>query len=46
MVRRINPGFSVVNTTGIKVAYRMRLTNRDEITEGKTKQLYEEQHEM
>jgi hypothetical protein len=45
-VRRITPGFSVVNITGMKVAYRMRLTKRDEITEGRTNLLYDELHEI
>jgi len=40
MVRKITPGLSVVNSTSINVAYRIRLTKRDEITEAMTKLPY------
>jgi hypothetical protein len=30
---KITPGLSVVNSTGINVAYRIRLAKRDEITD-------------
>jgi len=46
MVCKITPGLSVVNSTGIKVANRIRLAKRDEITAARTKLLYEELHEI
>jgi hypothetical protein len=46
VVCKITPGFSVVNSTGINVAYRIRLAKRGEITEAMTKLLYEELHEI
>jgi hypothetical protein len=46
MVRKITSGLSVVDSTGINVAYRIRLAKRDEITEARTKLLYEELHEI